>query len=111
MNALPPNDPRRATYQNAIDKETTRSPKDTPAQGEGGPFGGTSLDAQAMNILLSGNPASPEYRAAYNHYAAPKMSYNSSGQLVTITPDMSAFRPPAGRSAPAVTQPASGGSP
>jgi hypothetical protein len=62
------------------------------------------MDAQVMNILLQGNPNSPEYLAAYNHYAAPKMSYNSSGQLVTITPDMSAFRPPAGGAA-AVPQP------
>jgi len=86
--ALPPNSPLRKQYDAAIAAET---------QG-GGPFGGTGMDAQTMNLLLQGNPNSPEYLAAYNHYAAPKMSYNASGQLITITPDMSAFRPPAGRS-------------
>ena len=65
-------------------------------QGEG-PFSGTGMDAQAINILLQGDPGSPAYIAAYNHYAQPKVSMDpSTGKITTISPDMSAFRPPMG---------------
>lgn len=99
---LPQGDPRRAQYDAAIRQESQGS------AGESGPFGGTSMDAQAINILLQGNPNSPEYLAAYNHYAQPKQTYNpATGQYIMITPDMSAYRPPAGRGR-AETQPAGG---
>lgn len=62
-----------------------------------GPFAGTSLDAQAMNILLGGDPSSPVFAAAYSHLAAPKMQFDpQTGQLIPVTPDMSAYRKPAG---------------
>lgn len=63
--------------------------------GEGGPFGGTSMDAQTTNILLTGDPNSAEYLAAYNIAAQPKVQAGPDGSSVTITPDMSAFRVPA----------------
>jgi hypothetical protein len=65
-------------------------------QGEG-PFSGTGMDAQSINILLQGDPSSAAYIAAYNYYAQPKVSINpNTGQITTISPDMSAFRPPMG---------------
>lgn len=66
-----------------------------------GPFSGTSMDAQAANILLTGDPQSPSYRAAYNFLAAPRSTVDSqTGDIITTRPDMSAFRSP-GMAAPA----------
>lgn len=59
-------------------------------EGGGGPFKGSSMDAQTNNILLQGDPASPEYAAAYASQAAPKVLPNG----MMITPDMSPFRQP-----------------
>lgn len=71
-----------------------------PAEPAGGPFAGTALEAQDRNILLTGDPSSPEYRASYNAMKQPRQTYNpATGQLVTITPDMSAYRPPTGGAA------------
>lgn len=56
----------------------------------GGPFEGNSMDAQASNILLTGNPASPEYAAAYAHLAQPKVQFDpTTNKLVTVSPDLS----------------------
>jgi hypothetical protein len=56
----------------------------------GGPFEGNAMDAQASNILLTGNPASPEYAAAYAHLAQPKVTFDPTTQkLVTVSPDLS----------------------
>jgi hypothetical protein len=60
------------------------------------PFSGNSMDAQTMNILLAGDPASPAYQAAYAHAAQPKMQMNPDGTWTSVTPDMRHFRPPAG---------------
>ena len=74
----------------------TMQPITQPKQG-GGPFQGTSMDAQVNNILLQGDPNSPEYRAAWNIASQPKITVDPvSGTLTTIAPDMSAYRPPAG---------------
>lgn len=60
-----------------------------------GPFAGTSMDAQASNILLTGDPTTPAYRAAYNILAAPRSTVDSqTGDIITTRPDMSAFRAP-----------------
>jgi hypothetical protein len=72
----------------------------------GGPFEGNSMDAQASNILLTGDPASPEYAAAHAYLAQPKVQFDpTTNKLVTVSPDLSwATRP--GRTAddgPAVT--------
>ncbi|MBI1425780.1 MAG: hypothetical protein GC149_20330 [Gammaproteobacteria bacterium] len=59
------------------------------------PFEGTGMDAQAMNILLRGDPATPEYRAAWSHLAQPKVTIDQqTGGMTVVTPDMSAYRPP-----------------
>ena len=68
-----------------------------PPKAAGGPFEGTGMQAQAANILLTGDPSSPEYRAAYAIASQPKTSFDvASGQMYTVTPDMSWARPPAG---------------
>jgi hypothetical protein len=66
-----------------------------------GPFEGTGMEAQSRNILLTGDPNSPEYAAAYQYVSQPKVDMKTG---TTITPDMSAFTPPGG-------VPGSGGAP
>lgn len=62
----------------------------------GGPFAGTGMDAQSMNILLTGDPASPEYALAYSHLSKPRTTIDDQGRPVTIQPmDLSAVRKPA----------------
>lgn len=79
------------------------------AEGEGGgPFQGKAMDAQYLNILLKGDPASPEFAAAYAQMAQPRVSVDPVTQQVrVVSPDMSAFRNPASMpvtSAPAAPQ-------
>lgn len=63
----------------------------------GGPFAGTSMDAQIMNVLLQGDPASDVYRAAYNEAAKARTIFDpASGNMVQVSPDMSAYRLPVG---------------
>lgn len=69
-----------------------------PAEKEaaGGPFAGNAMDAQAYNILLTGDPKSPTYAAAFNHVASPRSTVDATtGDIITTRPDMSAFRAPA----------------
>lgn len=65
------------------------------AKGEGsGPYEGTSIEAQDSNILLTGDPSSVKYKAAYNRQAQAKMIRGEDGQVYTIQPDMSAYNSP-----------------
>jgi hypothetical protein len=81
-------------------------PKPPKEQGAG-PFAGTGMDQQAMNILLRGDPASPEYALAYSHLSKARTTINDEGRPVTIQPmDLSAVRRPTGAAAP---QPQTGG--
>lgn len=74
--------------------------------GAGGPFQGNGMEQQVMNILLKGDPASPEYAAAYADRAQPRVTFDpQSGQMVQVKPDMSAFRPPIPRGAPQMPAP------
>ena len=53
------------------------------------------MDAQALNILLSGDPATPEYRAAFHHYGQPKYAFDPvSRQQTVVRQDMTAFKTP-----------------
>jgi hypothetical protein len=62
-----------------------------------GPFSGSGMEAQKFNVLLKGDPSSPVYRAAYNDMAKPKTTFDTNtNQMISVTPDMSAFRPPTG---------------
>jgi hypothetical protein len=72
--------------------KTTRQKDDA---GNGGPFAGNAMDAQVMNMLIQGDPNTPEYAAAYAHRSQEKVQFDqTTGQSVTIRPDMSAFRAP-----------------
>lgn len=69
-----------------------------PEAAASGPFEGTAIQAQAANILLSKDPGSPEYAAAYGLMNRPRTYMDpGSGQIVSVAPDMSGFKPPAGR--------------
>lgn len=61
-----------------------------------GPYEGTALDAQNLNILLAAHKdpslaSTPGYAAAYNAYGAPKVTKGADGTTYTETPNMSAF--------------------
>jgi hypothetical protein len=73
-----------------------------------GPFQGTSMDAQATNILLTGDPATPEYAAAYVHMAQPKTTLMPDGTVQTVSPDMSWARKPSGAAGAATPPPSPG---
>jgi hypothetical protein len=83
------------------------------ADGGGGPYGGTSMDAQNWNILLTSDPSSPEYAAAYSQVAQPKMTLQQTEQgLVPVysSPQLPPnIRPPSGMT-PATTLGAGGAS-
>ena len=61
------------------------------------PFSGNAEFAQLGNMLLKGDPSSPEYLAAYNLAKRPRVTTDASGQSVTETPDMSGYRLPIAR--------------
>lgn len=63
------------------------------------PFEGTGMDAQIANVLLQGDPSTPEYLAAYNMASQPKVSIGADGTPITITPNMSAYRTPTSQGA------------
>lgn len=62
------------------------------------PYEGTGMDAQNWNIVLTGDPNSPEYAAAYSQISQPKMTMQQTEQgLVPVwsTPQLPAnIRPP-----------------
>lgn len=80
-------------------------------QSGAGPYEGTSIEAQDTNILLTGDPTSAVYRAAYARQGQAKMIRGEDGQVYTIQPDMSAYaapgqpRPQATLTAPQTTNP------
>lgn len=62
----------------------------------GGPFEGTSLDAQDSNILLAGDPASPEYALAYQRqFLTPRWQMTESGMVPIMPTPPANIRPPA----------------
>lgn len=55
----------------------------------GGPYKGTGMDAQSWNIILQGDPASPEYGAAYNQlFEQPKWNMVQTEQGMQLIPVM-----------------------
>lgn len=67
-----------------------------PKEQGAGPLAGNGLDAQLMNILLTGDPATQQYAAAYAHLSAPRTTIDpQSGQPITIQPNIGWARPPA----------------
>jgi hypothetical protein len=78
-----------AGFQNKIDVKNA---------GNGtGPYQGNSMPAQNANILLNGDTSSPLYRAAYAQEAQPKITFDTNtNQMISVRPDMSAYRTPTG---------------
>jgi len=60
------------------------------------PYMGKDLNAQDRNILLTGDPSSPEYAASYAAMATPKTIKDDQGQVYQINPDMTPYKPPRG---------------
>lgn len=69
-----------------------------PIQKNEGPYQGTGMEQQDVNMLLTGDPSSREYAAAYARQAAPRFFPDGS----RVEPDMRAYEPPRfSRQAPA----------
>ena len=68
------------------------------------PFAGNALDAQDSNILLGGDPSSPEYGLAYyRQFQTPKMVMTEQGMVPIIIPAPPGIRPPSAVSAAPAT--------
>ena len=83
-----------------------QAPADEPPPPET-PFSDKSADERFMNILAQGDPSSPRYAAAWNRLAQPRVTFDpASGQQISVSPNMSAFRRPGvqGPPAPAAMQ-------
>lgn len=92
----PPATPRQTLAE--IQAEAEARAKGTaagrPAQ-ESGPYAGTSPENQDLNYLLTGDPTTPTYAAAFGRYGSPKVSVDpQSGQTTSTRYDMSMFRKP-----------------
>lgn len=75
--------------------------------GTEGPLRGNGLDQQMYNIVLTGDPSTPEYAAAYANLAMPKVSFDAvTGKSVIVQPDLSWARKPS-KAAGAVAEPRS----
>lgn len=97
-----PADPK-VVHALGLDKREIVVNNPVPQQGvgPGGVGVGKTIDERMISTLLKGDPASPEYAAAFSYLSKPRLSINpDTGQPVTITQDISWARPPVGRSAP-----------
>ena len=71
--------------------------RDLGAASNGGPFDGTGMEPQLLNILLTGDPSSPEYLAAFTRTSEPKIIYDpATGATTLVNPNMSPYRLPTG---------------
>jgi len=80
----------QANRENAIRVANIRS--NASGGGPAGPFVGNSIEAQDTNVLLGGDPSTPEYHAAYARQANPRVLPDGS----RINPDMRPYRQPIG---------------
>jgi len=82
-----------ATMQHLYDLQIEAAKKDPYT----GPFKGQSMDAQRPNMLLTGDPSTPEYLAAYVGMKEPKVIVDpATGRTTMVNPDMSPYRVPTG---------------
>jgi hypothetical protein len=71
--------------------------RDLGAASNGGPFEGTGMEPQLLNILLTGDPSSPEYLAAFTRVSEPKIIVDqATGATTLVNPNMSPYRLPTG---------------
>lgn len=83
-------------------------PRYKPTAPNTDPFAGRGLNAQMMNMLIKGDPSTPEYAAAYAQMSRPQTSFDANGSPVFITPDISWARKPAGGGGVGAPSPTSG---
>ena len=89
-----PEGPRYVPRSQAAGREPARV---APPPGSGGPFSGSAMDAQALNILLrpDADPTTPAYAAAFNQVYGPRTVTQADGSVVTIQPQApNGIRPP-----------------
>lgn len=85
-----------------------------PPAAPGGAFGGSSVEAQALNVLLAPNadPTSPVYGAAFQKLYGPRMVQQPDGTVITMQPQPPAgIRPPVAMGGGSPQNPASPPSP
>lgn len=82
-------------------------PRYKPAPENADPFQGRSMQAQALNMLITGDPSTPQYAAAYAAASKPQVSFDELGRPVFVTPDLSWARKPTAEM-PGAAQPAPG---
>lgn len=88
---------RLSSFLGMLRGQATAGTKKKTGTKAAGPFAGTSMDAQYQNILLTGDPSSPEYRAAYQAFGQPKVRLDpTTGNAIVTRPDMTHFRSPTG---------------
>jgi hypothetical protein len=86
----------QATYDALIKKATHIAPTEG-AGGSGGPFAGNALDAQDSNILIKGDPGSPEYAMAYQRqFLTPRWTMTEQGMVPIMPTPPQGIRPPTG---------------
>lgn len=91
-----PTKTRLGTPQQALGQPGAPSKSSANGFGTEGPFSGRSLEAQAYNVLLNGDPSSPQYALAYAHATQPRTVMGEQG-LMQITPRLPpGIRPPTG---------------
>jgi hypothetical protein len=60
-----------------------------------GPLQGKTLPIQNRNILMNGDPSSANYLRAYIDLSQPKTTFDpETGRMISVSPDMSAYRKP-----------------
>jgi hypothetical protein len=103
-------DPQSPTGRRLVTR-TQGMGQPAPGTGQGaGPFSGSALDAQSLNIVLDPNqdPNSPTFAAAFNHLYGPKQIAQPDGTVITVTPSPpSGVRQPGRPMAPPAAPPAS----
>ena len=97
--ALAVSDQDKVRAQQVVDRDLgyANEIKAAEAKRGDGLYAGTSVQAQNLNMLLNpdSDTSSPAYRSAFIQEAEPRITLDSrTGDMVTVTPDMSAYRPP-----------------
>jgi len=102
-NNFPPGSKEYEEYQKQLDKLNYMQP--SPNGDTGGPFGGRSMAAQYMNIIIKGDASSPEYALAFNTLSKPRIELDQVTMRPVTIPgmDMSQFSKPSGPVVPGAT--------